>query len=381
MSSAPSTARQTVSPIRPAAPATATRITAATAAPACGRPRPAPRRTAPRRGRCRPPTAARAPTAPRRARARSSSVTASIRSTTSSSDSSGAPASTSEPSRFMRAPVDSSASTTRPLRFSLARVELLAVAGSSRSRSSSAADDRERLLEVVGPRPDVQADLAGVLVGAGERVDGVGEPAPLADLLEQARGGGAAEDRVEHAQREPALVVAREAGAAEADVVLLGVLALEAPCARGLGTARTATAGAGPRRHSPGDAALRERDERVVVDRARRPRSRRSPARSGRRGRRRSRRPACRRDHRGAADDRPAERVIAEHRLAEHVEHLLLRVVLVHRDLLEDHRALGVDVARAPGGTPCRPSRRTRRRGARRSRARRPRSSPCRCRR
>ena len=64
-------------------------------------------------------------------------------------------------------------------------------------------------------------------------------------------------------------------------------------------------------------------------------------------------------DHRRAADDRPAERMLAEHRLAEQVEHLLLRVVLVHRDLLEDHRALGVDVASAPGGTPCRPSRRT----------------------
>ena len=38
------------------------------------------------------------------------------------------------------------------------------------------------------------------------------------------------------------------------------------------------------------------------------------------------------------------ERVVSEHRLAEHVEHLLLRIVLVHRDLLEDHRPLGVDV-------------------------------------
>ncbi len=38
---------------------------------------------------------------------------------------SGSPARISEPSRFMRAPVDSSASTTRPLRFSLARSQLL----------------------------------------------------------------------------------------------------------------------------------------------------------------------------------------------------------------------------------------------------------------
>jgi len=45
-------------------------------------------------------------------------------------------------------------------------------------------------------------------------------------------------------------------------------------------------------------------------------------------------------DHLGPADDRPPERVLAEGRLAEHVEHLLLGIVLVHRDLLEDHGAL-----------------------------------------
>jgi hypothetical protein len=40
------------------------------------------------------------------------------------------------------------------------------------------------------------------------------------------------------------------------------------------------------------------------------------------------------------SDDRPPERVIAEHRLAEHVEDAILRVVLVHRDLLEHDLAL-----------------------------------------
>ena len=45
-------------------------------------------------------------------------------------------------------------------------------------------------------------------------------------------------------------------------------------------------------------------------------------------------------DHLGAPDDRPSERMLAEHGLAEHVEHLLLGIVLVHGDLLEDHRAL-----------------------------------------
>jgi hypothetical protein len=34
----------------------------------------------------------------------------------------------------------------------------------------------------------------------------------------------------------------------------------------------------------------------------------------------------------------------AEHRLPEHVEHLVLGIVLVHRDLLQDHRPLGVGV-------------------------------------
>ena len=49
-------------------------------------------------------------------------------------------------------------------------------------------------------------------------------------------------------------------------------------------------------------------------------------------------------DDLGTADDRPPQRVAAERRLAEQVEHLLLGLVLVHRDLLEDHLALGVDL-------------------------------------
>ena len=42
----------------------------------------------------------------------------------------------------------------------------------------------------------------------------------------------------------------------------------------------------------------------------------------------------------GAADDRPPERMAAEDGLAEHVEDLVLRVVLVHGDLLEHDLAL-----------------------------------------
>ena len=43
------------------------------------------------------------------------------------------------------------------------------------------------------------------------------------------------------------------------------------------------------------------------------------------------------------------ERVAAEDRFGEEVVHELLRGVLVHRDLLEHHRALGVEVAEARG--------------------------------
>ena len=193
-----------------------------------------------RRGRCRRPTGARARTARRPATTRSSSVTASIRSTISSTDSSGIPASTSEPSRFMRAPVDSSDSTTRPLRFSLARSSSSGGRGLLAQPPSSVPTTASASVEVLGARADVQPDLAGVGVGARERVHRVGQPATLAHLLEQARGRGAAEDRVEHAQREAPLVVARERRPAEAHVVLLGVLALEAATRGQVGRARRA---------------------------------------------------------------------------------------------------------------------------------------------
>ena len=128
MSSAPSTARHTVAPIRPAAPATATLIgDPATGlgdghlgqhrghrgqglVEALGLGTDAGRRQA----LGVPQLVGEGQPGPR-------SATASMRSTTSSSAISGESARTSEPSRFIRAPVDSSASTTRPLRFSLAR--------------------------------------------------------------------------------------------------------------------------------------------------------------------------------------------------------------------------------------------------------------------
>ena len=59
--------------------------------------------------------------------------------------------------------------------------------------------------EVLLARADVEADQAGVGVLRGERVDRVRHPALLADLLEEARRGRAAEDRVEQRGGEAAL--------------------------------------------------------------------------------------------------------------------------------------------------------------------------------
>ena len=79
---------------------------------------------------------------------------------------------------------------------------------------------------------------------------------------------------------EAAPVGARDAGRAEADVVLLGVLALEAEAglaARGRAAAARA-ASASRQLGAAVDRLLHELDEPLVLDVARRPRRRRSPA-------------------------------------------------------------------------------------------------------
>src|SRR5207342_3079358 len=85
------------------------------------------------------------------------------------------------------------------------------------------ADDTDALGEVVLARSDVDPDLAGVGVLRAVRVDRVGHPALLADLLEEARAGRPAEHRVEQRRGEPPPVRSRDAEAAEAEVHLLGV--------------------------------------------------------------------------------------------------------------------------------------------------------------
>ena len=82
--------------------------------------------------------------------------------------------------------------------------------------------------EVVLARAEAEADHAGVGVLGDEAVDRVGHAALLADLLEEPGGGRAAENRVEQGGGEAAPVGAGDARRGDADVVLLGLLALEA---------------------------------------------------------------------------------------------------------------------------------------------------------
>src|SRR5690606_39898276 len=74
-----------------------------------------------------------------------------------------------------------------------------------------------------GGGPHVHAPGAGVGVGHAEAVDGVGEAALLADLVEQTRGHSSAEDVVEDLERPTALVGPVDPLAADDYVRLLGV--------------------------------------------------------------------------------------------------------------------------------------------------------------
>ena len=129
---------------------------------------------------------------------------------------------------------------------------------------------------------------------------------------------------------------------AQADVVLLGLLGHEAQ-PRGLAGRRWQRRGHRPR-GQPGPCGADELDERVVVDRAGGGHDdvRRHVAGVVEAAQRVGPGAA---DDLGAADDGPPERVIAEDGLAQDVEDLVLRVVLVHGDLLEHDLALLLELA------------------------------------
>ena len=119
------------------------------------------------------------------------------------------------------------------MRFSFAR-ESSSAADVSRARSSELSDrDLETRREVLLARADVEPDLAGVGVLGEVAVDRVRHPTLLADLLEEPRRRRAAEDRIEDRRREAAFIRAVDPRRAEADVVLLGVLPLEAEAGPG----------------------------------------------------------------------------------------------------------------------------------------------------
>ena len=83
------------------------------------------------------------------------------------------------------------------------------------------ADHGQHVVELVGQAADRDPDQAGVGVVGGEGEDRVGQAAVLAHLLEQPARRAAAERGVEHAEREPAVVVAGQALHAEHQVDLL----------------------------------------------------------------------------------------------------------------------------------------------------------------
>ena len=133
-------------------------------------------------------------------------------------------------------------------------------------------------------------------------------------------------------------------GRADADVVLLGLLALEADARpRRPNERRAQSRPARGRLRLLALGFLEPRDELVVLEVARRghddvpgPVHRLVVARQCP--------PADRGDDVGGPDHGPAERMVAEDRLAHQVVDELVRRVLVHRDLLEHDLALGVEV-------------------------------------
>src|SRR5262249_52801604 len=150
-----------------------------------------------------------------------------------------------------------------------------------------------------------------------EAVDGVRHAPLLADLLEEPRRRGPAEDRVEERRREAAPVRARDSGRAEAEVVLLRLLALEAEPRAGQLRERTPDTRARASRGSRlALAALQQRDEPVVLEVAGRGEDD-VPRRVRRAVVARERAAADRRDDLRGPDDRPPERVVAEDGLRE----------------------------------------------------------------
>ena len=219
------------------------------------------------------------------------------------------------------------------------------------TRESSIRTVDEHVVELAGQASDGDPDQAGVGVVGGEGEDRVGQAAALAHLLEEPAGGAATECGVEHAEGEPAVVVARQALHAEHQVDLLERpgrldrpgIDVRRPARPRTGSAPAARRGRGSR-CARRTASNRAHDGGVVeVAGHRRPRVGRAVVplveahAPGCGSAPRSRLDRCRRSgaRAGSRSPTPAPRTGCVRRR---------RVVVVHRDLVEDHVALGLDV-------------------------------------
>ena len=280
----------------------------------------------------------------------------------------------------MRAAVDSSARTIRPLTFSLARSSSSSVAASARRRASSSADDLHRLGDVVGPRADVEADLAGVGELPGERVDACrparaprGPPGTAATTTARR---GSCRARAAAKRRSSS----RGSPGAPRQTWYCSV-SLRWKRTRGRGAAGAGSgSGAARAARAAAAACAGELDDRVVVHRAgggdddvARARSARVELADASTG--------VSRDHRRAADDgRPSgwSPKTASPSTSKTVSCGSSSYIAISSSTIWRSGSTSRERAAA---RPCRRSRRTRAAGARRSCARRPTSTPCRCRR
>ena len=215
------------------------------------------------------------------------------------------------------------------------------------SRMSSARTTRSTSSALGGGAAGDTADQAGVGIVRGEGVDRVGQPALLADLLEQPAAHAAAQGGVQDCHREATLV-----GRGSKPCIPSTRLT----CSKGPVTATVRPAVTGTRR-PPGGAGTGGR--RRPGSRPREPCGRPADHRvlevaSNRDDhvRRRVTRPVValhlgpgqRPDRRRGARDRTSQRRGPPRLLGIEVAHHVIRVVVVHRDLVEDHLTLGLDV-------------------------------------
>ena len=231
-----------------------------------------------------------------------------------------------------------------------------AVIPSRATRASSLAHEREHLVDLARAcsRRRRRRRRCRRSCG-GERVDRVGQAALLADLLEQPAAHAAAEHRVEHAEREPPVVVAATARARRARRWparwrrtharrRAGAAASAQPPVRGGGRA----AGVVVEQPAAARSALRTsahagrvvdvaggRDDHVLG-----PVVRGGSSPDRRAGQRLDRSRRCRRIGRPSG-------VSPNSASANSLVHEVGRVVVAHRDLFEDHAALAVDVVGA----------------------------------